>query len=240
MLEASLMSQDRSHDTEDVFRRLVMGMELVLHAAASIDQHLSQEAMALLKKMNVNGSVVVINFDSDELPSCGLACSIGIGGFGIVFMNKAILGNPNIPEEAKSFILAHEVAHIARSHLLPRITFRFVAGLIAKILDEIARSQEEAESFSAPFFLRLISTLLLSIALGAIGEADRQIVRQEELEADDIAITLAGCGGAIWFAKVLEWLRSQGVEVSHESILGFPALTIDERVKMIYQRCQRG
>ncbi|WP_048163206.1 hypothetical protein [Thermogladius calderae] len=73
-----------------------------------------------------------------------------------------------------------------------------------------------------------------------IIEVDRQLVKREELEADEIAIRLAGCKGVFIFARMLKQFEREGYTISHESILGFPALTIDERIRFIYEKCQPG
>ena len=75
------------------------------------------------------------------------------------------------------------------------------------------------------------------VTLKLVAEIDPKIVKQEELEADDIAIRLTGCRGVLIFAEMLKELRAQGYAISHESMLGFPALTIDERINFIRHRC---
>ena len=50
-------------------------------------------------------------------------------------------------------------------------------------------------------------------------------------------IKLTGCNGALIFAKMLEQLKMREYNVSHESMLGFPALTVDERIKFIREKC---
>lgn len=211
-------------------------LDLILYATVNINQQYSQKAMMLLNKMGINGFIIVSRFDSEVLPRCGLACSIGLGGFGIVFMHRGLLTDPNIPEELKDFILAHEVAHITRSHVLPRFITRFLAESTIKALSENLKYPTKTGSLSDLFNI-LAEILFAAVILKTTIEADSQIIRQQELEADNIAIDLVGCEGALTFTKILEYLRSQGYSVSHESILGTPALSINERIRFIYQRC---
>jgi hypothetical protein len=66
---------------------------------------------------------------------------------------------------------------------------------------------------------------------------DMEVVKIQELEADNIAIQLAGCEGALYFAKALEAFKKQGINVSHKAILGVPALSIEERINNLRQHC---
>lgn len=210
---------------------------LILYAIKNFNQYYSQKAMTLLRKISTSGFIIVSEFNKDELPFCDLACSAGLGGLGIVFINKNILTNPDIPEELKDFILAHEIAHIVRSHILSRIFIKFLTESFIQALKKSIKSLEEARDVIDVFFNLISTVFLFGVSLKLIVEIDPQIVKQEELEADSIAIKLTGCKGALLFAKTLEWLRMQGYSVSHESLLGFPALMIDERIRFIQEKC---
>lgn len=212
--------------------------KLILYALLNADQYYSQKAMMLLRNMRVSGYIVVSRFHRDELPFCGLACSIGLGGLGIIFIDKEFLGNPAVPEELKDFVLAHEIAHIVRGHILSKIMLRFLTETYIQALSESIRSLEKAKDVIDALFNVIITIFLFGVTLKLVGEVDPQRVKQEELEADEIAIKLTGCKGALIFAKMLEQLRLQGYNVSHESMLGFPALTIDERIKFIQYKCR--
>jgi Zn-dependent protease with chaperone function len=83
----------------------------------------------------------------------------------------------------------------------------------------------------------LINLLLGSIILIVGIMIDMEVVKRQELEADNIAIQLAGYEGALHFAKMLEAFKKQGIDVSHEAILGVPALTIEDRINNLRQHC---
>jgi len=211
---------------------------LILYALLNVDHSYSQKAMMLLRNMRVGGYIIVSKFHRNELPFCGLACSIGLGGFGIVFIDKEFLSSPAVPKDLKDFVLAHEIAHIVRGHILSKIMLRFITETFIQALSESIKSLEKAKDIIDALFDVITTVFLFGITLKLVGEVDPQQVKQEELEADEIAIKLTGCKGALIFAKMLEQLKLQGYHISHESMLGFPALTIDERIKFIQHKCR--
>jgi hypothetical protein len=81
----------------------------------------------------------------------------------------------------------------------------------------------------------VIKFLLGSITLITEIKIDMEVIKGQELEADNIAIQLAGYEGALHFVKMLETLKKKGIDVSHEAILGVPALTIEERINNLRQ-----
>lgn len=211
---------------------------LILYAVANIDQYYSRKAMMLLSGINTNSYIIVSKFNHNKLRFCGLACSIGLGGFGIVFMDREVLGDPDVPEELKDFILVHELAHIVRNHVISKVFIKFLEETFIQALGESIKSLEGTKDIIDKIFNLISTTFLYSVTLKLVDEIDPQVVKQQELEADWIAIELTGCRGALVFAEILKQLKLQGYDVSHESIFGFPALTIDERIRFIYQKCQ--
>lgn len=158
------------------------------------------------------------------MPLSEISCSIGLGAFGIVFVNKDLFADPEIPEELKEFILAHEVAYIVRSHILLRVLIKFIGDVVlTKLLKKSLKLLEKAKDIVEGIF-RFITTMATCVLIMEVAKIDSQTVKREELEADDIAIRLAGCKGAQIFANFLEWLQNRGFNISHESVLGFPAL----------------
>jgi len=209
---------------------------LVLYAIINFDQQYSKKARELLERAGVNGYIIVSRFNRKDLPKCTLACSVGLGVIGIVLMDNELLDSPSYSEELKEFILAHEIAHIIRGHILSKIFIKFLMEFSMQALKDSIESSGKAKDVLARLF-DLIMIVFLRATFKFVTEVDQQIVKREELEADEIAIKLAGCHGAVMFAKILEQLKAQGYNISHESILGFPALTLEERIRHIYQKC---
>lgn len=147
----------------------------------------------LLRKMSVSGYIFVSGFNSGKLPFCGLACSVGLGDFGIVFMDRKFLTNPVISEELKDFILAHEIAHIVRRHVLSRIIIKFLTEISIKTLSESIKSLKEVKNVIDGIYKLIMTVFLFGKTLKLTVEIEPQAVKQEELEADDIAIKLTGC-----------------------------------------------
>jgi Zn-dependent protease with chaperone function len=69
------------------------------------------------------------------------------------------------------------------------------------------------------------------------AKTDAELIRAQELEADSLAVQLTGCNGARYFIEWLRALKEQGYDVSHEALLGFPALTIRERLDNLQRLC---
>jgi Zn-dependent protease with chaperone function len=210
---------------------------LLSNALLNYHPRYTAKAMEFLKKMNANGYIIVSGFGQKDLPYCGPACSIGIGGLGIVFVEKSILESDVVHEKLKEFIIAHEVVHIARSHI---VVYVFTRILCKVGLEAIKENLEEAlESKKIEDFLLNLFILVLSMSFTArLVEIDAEVVKGQELEADNIAVKLAGCEGALLFANWLRELQRMGYNVSHEAVLGFPALTIEERVSNLLQQCR--
>ena len=228
--EVGVIMVQRQVESEDL-------KNLILYAIMNFDKDFSQRTMSFLKNMGINGYIIVSKFNNKDLPFCGLACSLGLGGFGIIFIEERILYNHNIPKEFKDFILAHELAHIVRGHIVSKIFIRFLSETFIQALSESIRSIEKAGDILDKLISLIFSVFLFKITFKLVTEIDPQQVKQEELEADEIAIKLTGCKGALMFAKMLEQLKMRGYNVSHESMLGFPALTVDERIRFIKEKC---
>jgi len=214
-------------------------LHLLSIIVSNYNEHYTQKAEEFLNKMGLSGYIIVSGYSPDELPElkeiCSLACSIGAGRFGAILVNKNLLENSAL-RELTEFAIAHEVAHIAKSHI--------IVSLITKRLFETyykrtkARIENIAKARNLVDFVANIFAAIISAAIaGVLLNVDKETIKTQELEADTIAIQLAGCKSAIAFAKFLEALRSQGILVSHEAVLGFPALTIDERIKNICRHC---
>jgi len=210
---------------------------LVLYAIMNFDQQYSKKAMELLKRAGVSEYIIVSRFNRGDLPRCTLACSVGLGGIGIVFMDNELLDNLGYSEELKEFILAHEIAHVIRGHILSKIFIKFLIESSMLALKDSVKSLEKAKDVLNGLFSLIMAVFSFGVTFKLVTEVDPQTVKREELEADEIAIKLAGCHAAVMFAKVLERLKAQGYNISHESTLGFPALTLEERIRHIYQKC---
>jgi Zn-dependent protease with chaperone function len=192
--------------------------------------------MEFLRKLNINGYIIVSSFKQDDLPHCGLASSMEVGGFGMVFVEKSALESDTVPERLKDFIIAHEVAHIVRGHI---VVYAFTRTSFGAMLEAVKDVLESALKSKKPedFILGLLLFLLFKFPLAKLAEVDAETVKKQELEADNIAVQLAGREGALLFAKWLGELKRRGYDVSHESVLGFPALTIEERISNLLQQC---
>lgn len=211
---------------------------LFVYAWINNDRYYASRAQYFAQAMGVNSPIVVVaGIDSTRYQWCGVACSIGIGSAGIVLVDKRILGSNIVPEELKEFIIAHEVAHIVRGHAVESLILRTLTEASLTFTAEAYEALGKARDL-VDLLTGFLASLTATIVLIRFAEVDLQTVKRQELEADDVAIKLAGCKGALIFAQVLRELKRQGYSVSHESLLGSPALTIDERMKFIQERCR--
>jgi len=203
-----------------------------------INDFYTRKAEELLAKLGVKGFVRVVELKDNLIPQCGIACSAGMGGFGFIFINRKAPDNLSMLRGVEDYILAHEVAHIARSHSIAAYLLSRLLELLEQILREVSKALVSSKDFLGALgaLLTLISSTL---AYMEFAKVDVDTTRKHELEADDIAIRLVGCHKALKFAGILEQLKQQGIWVSHYSTLGLPALTTDERVNFIRDRCQQ-
>ena len=203
----------------------------------NIEIYYTEKAEEMLAKLKFRGKIFVMRYKPDECPKffreCGLACSIGLGGFGIIFLNETVY---NFPEDLRLFIIAHEISHIVRSHIIVNVFTRVFAKMMAETLKESIKSTIESKDFS-DFLLNLLSTLFVAIMARGVINIDAETVRHQELEADKDAVVLVGCKSARIFSNLLNKLKEMGYNVSHEAILGVPALTIEERIRKIEEMC---
>jgi len=203
----------------------------------AINDFYTKKTEELLARLGVRGYVLVVELKGDLAPLCGIACSSGMGGFGFIFINRKALDNLSMLRGVEDYILAHEVAHIARSHSIATYFLRLSLELSGQILREAGKALAGSKGFQK-VLVALLATILTSTYI-AFAKADADTIQRQELEADDIAIRLAGCHKALKFAGILERLKQQGIWVSHYSTLGLPALTVDERINFIRERCQQ-
>jgi len=199
----------------------------------------TRKAEELLAKLGVKGYVRVVELKDSLIPQCGIACSAGIGGFGFIFINRKALDNLSMLREVEDYILAHEVAHIARSHSIATYFLKLLLELSGQILREASKALVSSKDFLGALgaLLTLVSSTL---AYMEFAKVDVDTIRKQELEADDIAIRLVGCHKALKVAGILEQLKQHGVQISHYSTVGLPALTMDERINFIRDRCLQG
>jgi Zn-dependent protease with chaperone function len=210
-------------------------MNLVLNVLRHANHYYTKRAEELLNKVGVKGYIIVTNY-RPPISQCGLACSIGVGGVGVIFIERSLLESEHIPEELKDFIIAHELVHIVRSHVVPiilaRVLFQLISKALEETIDSVLKSKElpEVAAGTVLFFLWFCGLL-------GLVKTDAELVRAQELEADSLAVQLAGCNGARYFIEWLRTLKEWGYDVSHEALLGFPALTIGERIDNLQRLC---
>jgi len=219
---------------KDITDQLESVISTALH---NFNMYYTNKAIEFLRKLNVSGFIFVSSFKPGDIP-CGnsLACSIGLGGYGIIFVKRDILEDSSIPEKFKEFIIAHEIVHIVRNHVVVSLFIRILFGASLEAIMEIikkAPKSRELENILSIFF----ALPILVATTGGFLKADVEEVKRQELEADTIAIQLTGCEGALLFAKLLKELQKMGYNVSHEAALSIPALTIEERVSNLLQQC---
>jgi Zn-dependent protease with chaperone function len=210
-------------------------IKLVLNALRHANHYYTRRAKEFLNKMGAKGIIIVSNY-RPPISQCGLACSMGVGGVGIIFIERSFFEDKRIPEELKEFIIAHELVHIVRSHVVPTILTRMLFQLFSKALEEtidsVLKSKELPEVVvGIAFFL-----FWLYGSLGLV-KIDAELIRAQELEADSLAVQLTSCNGARYFIELLRVLKEWGYDVSHEALLGFPALTIEERIDNLQRLC---
>jgi len=203
-----------------------------------INDFYTRKAEELLAKLGVKGFVRVVELKDNLIPQCGIACSAGMGGSGFIFINRKALDNLSMLRGVEDYILAHEIAHIARSHSIATYFLKLSLELTGQILREASKTLVSSKDFLGALgaLLTLISSTL---AYMEFAKVDVDTIRKQELEADDIAIRLIGCHKALKFAEILEQLKQHGIWVSHYSTVGLPALTVDERINFIRERCQQ-
>lgn len=212
---------------------------LLVYAYVNRDHYYSSKAIQYAQAIGARPPlfIVVAKLNPNDLPQCGIACSIGFGSVGVIFVDRRILDANNIPNELKEFIIAHEVAHVVRGHVVASLLLKHLIGTTLEIASEAFETLEKARDIME-FFAGFIAALLFAgLALKLAVEVDPQTVKKQELEADELAIRLTGCQGAYAFIRILRELKQYGYSISHESLLGFPALTIEERIKFILQKC---
>jgi Zn-dependent protease with chaperone function len=211
-------------------------INLISNALRHVNHHYTGWANGLLNKVNVEGYIIVSNY-KPRIPQCGLACSMGVGGVGLIFIEKSFFENKHISEELKKFIIAHELAHITQGHLVATLFTKVLVQMNLNVLKETVVSTLKSKGFLETIFGMLLS-LYWFYGLLELTKIDIKLVREQELEADSLAVQLAGCEGARYFIELLEVLKEQGYDVSHEGVLGLPALTIKERLDNLQLLCR--
>jgi Zn-dependent protease with chaperone function len=209
-------------------------IDLIFNALRDTNQYYTRKANEFLNKMNTKGYVIVSSYRPEQ---CGLACSTGIGGIGIIFIDRMFFEDKLFPEELKEFIIAHELAHIVRSHVVPTL---FTRALIQVNLDALGELIYRIFKSGGLLEAVLGMALLLSLlnALAELTKADAELIRTQELEADSLAVQLAGCESARYFIELLEILKKHGYDVSHVAVLGNTALKIEERLDNLKRLCR--
>jgi Zn-dependent protease with chaperone function len=211
-------------------------INLISNALQHINHHYTGWANGLLNKMNVKGYVIVSNY-KPRVSQCGLACSMGVGGVGLIFIERSFFEDKHTPEELKKFIIAHELAHITQGHLVATLFIKVLVQMNLNVLRETVVNTLKSKGFLETIFGMLLSLYWL-YGLSELIKTDIELVRAQELEADSLAVQLAGCKGARYFIRLLEILKEQGYDISHEGMLGLPALTIKERLDNLQLLCR--
>jgi Zn-dependent protease with chaperone function len=211
-------------------------INLIFNALQHTNHHYTEWANRLLNKINVKGYIIVSTY-KPRIPQCWLACSMGVGGVGLIFIERSFFEDKHIPEELKKFIIAHELAHIVRGHLVATLFTEVLVQMNLNVLREIVVSTLKSKGFLETIFGMLLS-LCSFYGLSELTKIDIELVRAQELEADSLAVQLVGCESARYFIKLLKVLKEQGYDVSHEGVLGLPALTIKERLDNLQLLCR--
>lgn len=226
------------YNLSQVFSKLFRLVSLIHYALHNIDHNYTRKVQELVRKLGVNGFVIVSKHSINEIPKCGLACSIGFGGFGFIFIERNFACSTSFSEELKDFVIAHELAHIVKNHVVPQLIITAILVSFVDMHIESSKSLWRNRS-SEDFIRKLIDSILTYVFTYSFSvNVEAKVIKQQELEADDIAINLCGCRGAIMFTELLKAFRLHGYDVSHKTLLGFPALTIDERLRFIYDKCR--
>jgi Zn-dependent protease with chaperone function len=211
-------------------------INLTSNALRHINYYYTEWARELLNKMNVKGFIIVSNY-KPRIPQCWLACSMGVGGVGFIFIERSFFEDKRIPEELKKFIIAHELAHIIQGHLIATLLNRILVQMSLNVLRETAARTLKSKGFLETISNTILSTCCLYGLLELI-KIDIELVRRQELEADSLAVQLTGCKGAYYSITLLKILKEQGYDVSHEGVLGLPVLTIEERLANLQLLCR--
>ncbi len=194
------------------------------------------EIMRVLGGGSATRLIVVsrIRDSKNLLRVCGIACSIGCGNIGVILVNDDIWSKLN--DASRRFILAHETIHIVKCHVITKALAEYIVQIsveaTADVLGELIKAQGLLE-----FLIYLgLSFIISQIPLNLVKKHS-EIVRAQELEADELASKAIGCVSAKQFKELLVMLKDKYGDLSHAGLLGYPALTISERIKNIDSIC---
>ncbi|BAA79803.1 hypothetical protein APE_0824 [Aeropyrum pernix spindle-shaped virus 1] len=211
-------------------------IDLLLLALSNLDIKYTALAQELASRMGSRGIIIVALFkENEKLPAYELAFSIGLGGYGIVFIRRELADK--LPEEVIKFIVAHEVAHIVKNHAIASYTTRQLTKISFDSLKDSIKNLNRTKKSEKP----TANLLLIIISLALLAQTTKYeatTIKEQELEADTLAAKTTGCKPALIFAEILNHLKKQGINTSHETTLGAPALTLDERINNIKRICQ--
>lgn len=148
-------------------------------------------------------------------PALSIGLRIGIPVGGILILRKFV---EQLPRTWLEFVVAHELAHIYFNH------FPLNVGAI-----ELWRGLPD-ELRDLWIWFKII-VYLFSLASGEWRRfPGEEFTAKSELLADEWAAKVTGNKEAA--IKFLEWMKEHGIVVTYFSPTGgFPALTIDERIK---------
>lgn len=136
------------------------------------------------------GVVQELASNDSEVPN---AYSVGLGPNRRVVMTGALLEEP---ETIADFVVAHELTHVSKRHVLTQTAVAVAAALM--IIAAVAFAQSTGQPWQAFGFeptdpLGLpVTALLILLVLGALGPASGWLSRAQERAADAGAVTIVG------------------------------------------------
>ncbi|BAB67039.1 helix-turn-helix domain-containing protein [Sulfurisphaera tokodaii] len=185
----------------------------------------------------LNNTIIHISVLPSTYEKCGIACSEGISILGNIYVSEGFF---SLPESVKEFIIAHEVAHIIRGHSITKYVLSIFTGVLHEEARQLTMSSFRDSRIIKKIARFFIGAILEASVLYADATANAQTIKQQELEADSYAAKLVGTEKTKDFIKFLELYRQDYNNISHTSLLGFPALTIDERISNLEKLIKGG
>lgn len=200
-------------------------IELYGYTLRNSDRDIQSIVDSILNKQGFHTHLVCAGaFNDSFVKKYGIdspALSLGITftlPIGVVLLHRSFL--KGVPRDWIEFAIAHELGHICLNHFP-------IDVLISETWNAIPQNLRE-------LWIRFKS---IAYAISSLLSAEKsyrfpveEITAQKELAADQWAVRALGRKEPA--LEFLNWIKEQGITVSHISpVGGFPALTIDERIR---------
>jgi excisionase family DNA binding protein len=175
----------------------------------------------------LNNTNVFISVLPSTNSNCGIACSEGLSTLGNIYLSKEFF---SLPESIKEFIIAYEVAHIVKGHSITKALMSIFSSKLYNASEQLIKNGFQEYGILGGIGRILIGAILMGDTLYANSDANAKTIKNQELEAEKCAARLVRAEKTEKFIKFLELYKDDYNNISHTSLFGFPALTIDEKI----------